>query len=367
MLREWMRAEGVSARLLARPDGERRLTNLMHLAELLHEAAASHPAPEALQRWLQTQRSEARRDEAAQLRLESDRNLVQVVTIHKSKGLEYPLVFCPLLWDGHTPARRGGEGVEYHDEDGDTVIDFRELDKPSARCGEGTGGAGSRGRDDAADLRGADARGAPLHIGGRPLPRAAGQGRAECDSKLPRTAQLAGGRRRPVAAGLAEEQARSRATSKPPGPRWRSGMHRTSAWTRCPLRRAWRWHRNCRQRNSWLRCRHPRTSPAPGGSAATARWRLARATKARPSTMTCASPARRTAGPKLKWRPTTSCAFRAARWPANACMRCSSASTSATPPAGLRRSTRCCSALHRPCRPATKHCAGACCCACCTT
>jgi len=129
MLREWMRAEGVSGRLLARPDGERRLTNLMHLAELLHEAAASHPAPEALLRWLQTQRSEARRDEAAQLRLESDRNLVQVVTIHKSKGLEYPLVFCPLLWDGHSGARRGGEGVEYHDEEGDTVIDLRELDK----------------------------------------------------------------------------------------------------------------------------------------------------------------------------------------------------------------------------------------------
>ena len=131
MLREWLRAEGVSARMLARPDGERRLTNLMHLAELLHEAAASHPAPEALQRWLQTQRSDARRDEAAQLRLESDRNLVQVVTIHKSKGLEYPLVFCPLLWDGHGGARSSGEGVEYHDDAGHTVIDFRELDKPA--------------------------------------------------------------------------------------------------------------------------------------------------------------------------------------------------------------------------------------------
>ncbi len=129
MLREWMRAEGVSQRLLARPDGERRLTNLLHLAELLHEAAASHPAPEALQRWLQLQRSQAGRDEAAQLRLESDRNLVQVLTIHKSKGLEYPLVFCPLLWDGHGGASHGGEGVEYHDEHGDTVIDFRELDK----------------------------------------------------------------------------------------------------------------------------------------------------------------------------------------------------------------------------------------------
>ena len=39
-------------------------------------------------------------DDAAQLRLESDRDLVQVVTIHKSKGLEYGIVFCPMLWDG---------------------------------------------------------------------------------------------------------------------------------------------------------------------------------------------------------------------------------------------------------------------------
>ena len=129
MLREWMRTEGVSRRLLARADGERRLTNLRHLAECLHEAAAAHPAPEGLLRWLQAQRADARRDEAAQLRLESDRNLVQVVTIHKSKGLEYPLVFCPLLWDGHISPRRGGEGLEYHDADGDPVIDLRALDK----------------------------------------------------------------------------------------------------------------------------------------------------------------------------------------------------------------------------------------------
>ena len=61
MLRQWMQTEGVSRRLLARPDGERRLTNLLHLAECLHEAADTHAAPEALQRWLQgaTQRNTA--------------------------------------------------------------------------------------------------------------------------------------------------------------------------------------------------------------------------------------------------------------------------------------------------------------------
>ena len=129
MLREWMRAEGVAARLLVRPDGERRLTNLRHLAECLNEAANAHRAPEALLRWLQAQRAERRRDDALQLRLESDRNLVQVVTIHKAKGLEYPLVFCPTLWDGYPGQPQGGEGQPHRDADGHAVVDFRVLPK----------------------------------------------------------------------------------------------------------------------------------------------------------------------------------------------------------------------------------------------
>jgi exodeoxyribonuclease V beta subunit len=129
MLREWMRAEGVAERLLSRPEGERRLTNLRHLAELLHEAAAEHPTPDALLRWLQAQRADPRQDDAAQLRLESDRNLVQVVTVHKSKGLEYALVFCPLLFLGTPERSPGGDALEYHDEQGDAVFDFRLLDK----------------------------------------------------------------------------------------------------------------------------------------------------------------------------------------------------------------------------------------------
>ena len=126
MLRELMTAEQVAERLLLRADGERRLTNLLHLVECLHQAAELHAAPDALLRWLQTQRrAERGSDDATQLRLESDRNLVQVVTIHKSKGLEYPVVFCPFLWSASRGGRADGlTGLAYHDDDGHTVIDY---------------------------------------------------------------------------------------------------------------------------------------------------------------------------------------------------------------------------------------------------
>jgi len=134
MLRRWMIDERVSERLLARADGERRMTNLLHLCECLHEASQGpngHASPEALLRWLQNQRTQGRRDEATQLRLESDRNLVQIVTVHKAKGLEYPIVFCPALWDGRPPGFSSGlDGKEYHDELDQSVVDFRpDFDK----------------------------------------------------------------------------------------------------------------------------------------------------------------------------------------------------------------------------------------------
>ncbi len=89
-------------RLLALTDGERRVTNLQHLAELLHSATAvEHLGPDGLLRWFQRQRSgNGDASDAAQLRLESDARAVRIVTIHKSKGLEYPVVYLPYLWDG---------------------------------------------------------------------------------------------------------------------------------------------------------------------------------------------------------------------------------------------------------------------------
>ncbi len=115
MFRELAEHEGAMARLLGFPDGERRLTNLLHLAELVEaQASRSRWGMERLARWLGEQRlSPPAGDEAALLRLESDEHLVKIVTVHASKGLEYPIVFCPFLWDGRD-GPDGGQGVLYH-------------------------------------------------------------------------------------------------------------------------------------------------------------------------------------------------------------------------------------------------------------
>ncbi len=124
MLRQWMSDAGVAARLLARADGARRLTNLMHLAELLQQSAGQ-ASPEVLLRSLASRRADARGGEAAQLRLESDRNLVQIVTVHRAKGLEYGIVFCPFLFDGYSHNGSEGPMRAWHDDDGELVLDYR--------------------------------------------------------------------------------------------------------------------------------------------------------------------------------------------------------------------------------------------------
>jgi exodeoxyribonuclease V beta subunit len=99
--------EDVVTRLLRRADGERRLTNLWHIAELVHDAQTSERlALAGVLAWLKRQRAEARSsDETAELRLERDDQAVSVMTMHKSKGLEFPVVFVPYLFDGHGPGR----------------------------------------------------------------------------------------------------------------------------------------------------------------------------------------------------------------------------------------------------------------------
>jgi len=81
----------------AEADGERRLTNVLHLAELLQAASAQLDGEQALIRWLASQvdGSASAGDEQI-VRLESDADLVKVITVHKAKGLEYPLVFLPF-------------------------------------------------------------------------------------------------------------------------------------------------------------------------------------------------------------------------------------------------------------------------------
>jgi exodeoxyribonuclease V beta subunit len=102
LLRTITLSERLPERLLQRPDGERRLTDLEHVAELLHAAAAAEQlGVTALSGWLRERIAEAEDDltsEERARRLESDADAVQVLTIHRSKGLEFPIVYCPFLW-----------------------------------------------------------------------------------------------------------------------------------------------------------------------------------------------------------------------------------------------------------------------------
>ncbi|CAG4919610.1 exodeoxyribonuclease V subunit beta [Paraburkholderia gardini] len=126
MWRTLMRELRVAQRLVTGVDGERRLTDINHLAELVQARAATQPGIAPTLRWLAAQRTQGGGEEA-QLRLESDRNLVQIVTVHKSKGLEYAVVFCPFLNDGklrEPPSSGLPDAREYHDDEGAAVLHY---------------------------------------------------------------------------------------------------------------------------------------------------------------------------------------------------------------------------------------------------
>ena len=96
MLHQILLEQGISERLLTQATGERDLTDFLHLAEILQQAATLHESEAALLSWFEKQIQGEGRQEA-QIRLESERQLVKIVTIHKSKGLEYDLVWLPFL------------------------------------------------------------------------------------------------------------------------------------------------------------------------------------------------------------------------------------------------------------------------------
>ncbi len=122
MLRSLLLDYRVPARLLTIPGGERQLTDLLHLAELLQQESQQLDGEHALIRHLQDLRLAAAREaELLQQRLESDASLIQVVTVHKSKGLEYPLVFLPFAFNGRPESARQTL-VRWHDEQGQVCI-----------------------------------------------------------------------------------------------------------------------------------------------------------------------------------------------------------------------------------------------------
>jgi len=114
MLRRLFVEREVLERLIALPAGERRVTNILHLAEVLHrQELQTAPGIDGLVQWLAGQRNpDTPRLDEHQLRLESDEDAVKIVTIHKSKGLEYPIVFCPYAWSG---GKTNNQQVLFHD------------------------------------------------------------------------------------------------------------------------------------------------------------------------------------------------------------------------------------------------------------
>lgn len=123
MFRMLLAAEQVPERLLGFPNGERRLTNVLHLAEVLHrQSMEKKTGMTGLLKWLIAQRDPySPRLEAHQLRLESDEKAVKIVTIHKSKGLEYPVVFCPFGWESSLIS---GQEFTFHDTENEGRLTF---------------------------------------------------------------------------------------------------------------------------------------------------------------------------------------------------------------------------------------------------
>ncbi|UZE12703.1 exodeoxyribonuclease V subunit beta [Pseudomonas sp. B21-053] len=125
MLRRLLHDFQLPQALITRSDGERVLTNLLHLSELLQQAAAELDGEQALIRHLSEHLAlSGQAGEEQILRLESDEQLVKVVTIHKSKGLEYPLVFLPFICSAK-PVDGSRLPLHYHDATGKAQVTLK--------------------------------------------------------------------------------------------------------------------------------------------------------------------------------------------------------------------------------------------------
>jgi|GEM_PF-960984 len=111
-------------------DGERLATDLRHLAELCHVAERKHHfTPAALAEWVREQQTRAE-FEAESPRLESDANAVQIVTVYRAKGLQYPIVMAPFGWSKGRDPDKSGPLIVHPGGGGEAVLDLHHKDSP---------------------------------------------------------------------------------------------------------------------------------------------------------------------------------------------------------------------------------------------
>ncbi len=115
--------DGLAERVLRRPRGERDLTDYRHLAEILHARHTEGVRGQALVSWLaeEIERSAATSDRVR--RLETDRDAVQIMTVHKAKGLQFPVVLLPEAADLWVPDDDADRALAFH-ADGARVLDL---------------------------------------------------------------------------------------------------------------------------------------------------------------------------------------------------------------------------------------------------
>ncbi len=118
------RRVGMPARLLARSGGERRLTDLRQIGENLQAVAAQEGLGlAAMIAWLRQRRTELAAEAPTDRlrRLDSDASAVKVMTVHVSKGLQFPVVYVPYAADQAKPPE--SDVLQLHDADGRRVLD----------------------------------------------------------------------------------------------------------------------------------------------------------------------------------------------------------------------------------------------------
>ncbi len=127
--------DGLTERVLGRLGGERLLTDVRHIGESLHKVSVEQRlGAVGLVSWLRSQVADDKLEVASERtrRLDSDAAAVQLVTIHGSKGLEYPVVYAPTLWNRYTGT--DPDVPLFHDDEGQRC---RDVGGPGPHRAEG--------------------------------------------------------------------------------------------------------------------------------------------------------------------------------------------------------------------------------------